>query len=280
MSNVINDLQKIELKILEEFINVCRNLNLNYFVIGGTLLGAVRHNGFIPWDDDIDIGMPRNDYEVFIMAGQKHLNNKYFIQTVNTDSEYLNGFAKLRDCDTTLIETSAKNRKINHGVYIDIFPLDGIPFSKLERKVKKTLITIYQTKLSSFYYKKGIAEANLKSFIIEGLSKFITSDKTSYDILTKIREIALKDNFEESLIVGNYFGAWGEKEFFSKDVYGKGTTLRFEHLEVKAPEKYDQYLKQVYGDYMRLPPIEKQKSHHDIYILDLEKTYLKYIKHK
>jgi len=274
----IKDLQRVELNMLEAFIHVCQQLKLNYFVIGGTLLGAVRHEGFIPWDDDIDIGMSRNDYKIFLKEGQKYFNSKYFIQTIDTDSEYLMGFSKIRDCSTTMIESSVKERKINHGVYIDVFPLDGVSNSKLLEKARKILLSLYQIKINSFFYKEQkVDKIKFKSKYAEKISNLITIRKTSKDILYEINKIASKYDFDESLVVGNYFGAWGEKEFYPKEYLGKGTILKFEHLEVKTPENYDLYLNQVYGDYMQLPPIEKQKSHHGIEIIDLNSAYTNYI---
>ena len=124
-SKTFLELKKIELEMFKYYLAICEKHDLKYFLIGGTLLGAVRHKGFIPWDDDIDIGMPRPDYEKFLLVAQKELPEHIFLQTHNTDIEYPNCFAKLRNSDTTFIETSCKKLKINHGIYIDIFPLDG-----------------------------------------------------------------------------------------------------------------------------------------------------------
>lgn len=158
MSTIDMDkLKKCEVEILKEFLFACKVLNLQYYVIGGTLLGTVRHKGFIPWDDDIDVGMPRQDYNVFVREGQKHMNSRFFVQTHESDPEYLNGFAKVRDSGTTFIETSAKNAKINHGIYIDVFPLDDYDMSKnrgfqlrkrfIEERIRMESIPISQVPL-------------------------------------------------------------------------------------------------------------------------------------
>ena len=126
-SEQTNRIKEIEIEIFKSFISVCEHLNLTYYVLDGTLLGAVRHKGFIPWDDDIDVGMPREDYEVFLREGQALLPEEYFIQTFDSDPEYLANYAKIRNNNTTFVETSVRHRKINHGVFIDVFPLDYCP---------------------------------------------------------------------------------------------------------------------------------------------------------
>ena len=138
----MNDLQKCQLNILKDFIKVCEKNNLRYYLVSGTCLGAVRHQGFIPWDDDIDVGMPREDYNKLITL-QKDFNERYFIQTYKTDKKYLYNFAKIRDSETTYIENNFMTTQINHGVWLDVFPLDGFSYEyedseKFEKLVKKT----------------------------------------------------------------------------------------------------------------------------------------------
>jgi lipopolysaccharide cholinephosphotransferase len=122
----MNELQKKQLEILKEFDRVCRENNLTYFANGGTCIGAIRHNGFIPWDDDVDVMMPREDYEKLLKLQNPWSDSKYFLQTFRTDKHYVLNFAKLRDSSTTYLESLFYNIRQNHGVWIDIFPLDGI----------------------------------------------------------------------------------------------------------------------------------------------------------
>ena len=134
----LEKLKRIELNILQEYIKACEILGLNYCLIGGTLLGAIRHKGFIPWDDDIDVAMPRKDYEVFIREAQKVLPNNLFVQSFLSDSHLPYNFCKVRDNNTTFIETATQKRKIHHGVFIDVFPLDNYPEDKeLSQKIQK-----------------------------------------------------------------------------------------------------------------------------------------------
>lgn len=130
----MNDLQKVEFDIFLEFDFVCRKLNLNYFLVSGTALGAVRHGGIIPWDDDLDVAMFRDDYNKFMELAPRMLPNKLFLQNYKTDKNYPFVFAKLRNKQTAFIETALRNFDMNHGIYIDIFPLDGYPEKKCEQK--------------------------------------------------------------------------------------------------------------------------------------------------
>ena len=128
-------IKEIELEIFKVFLDIANKLDIKYYLIGGTLLGAVRHKGFIPWDDDIDVGLPRKDYEKFIAEAQKYLPDYYFLQTYETDPEYPLSFAKIRDSRTTYLETALNNKKINHGVFFDIFPLDFYPENEKDQDI-------------------------------------------------------------------------------------------------------------------------------------------------
>ena len=128
----MTDLQQVEFKLLQAVDIVCKQLNIKYYLICGSALGAVKYSGFIPWDDDLDIGMLRSDYEVFVEMAQELLPNSYFLQNYRTDPAFPQIFSKVRDSNTTYIEKSAAKLSINHGVYIDVFPLDGYPKTPFE----------------------------------------------------------------------------------------------------------------------------------------------------
>ena len=179
-------LQLVELDILKEFIRVCNELNVKYFLDSGTLLGCIRHGGFIPWDDDIDVSMPREDYEIFLKEGQKLLKNKYFLQTYKTDPEYTMGFAKIRNSETTFIESSVKNLKINHGVYIDIFPLDGYnDKNKIRNFLNKKAFVLYNLQINKKYDFKIIHKNNIKGKLALILSNLLYGRKNVPSLLEK-----------------------------------------------------------------------------------------------
>ena len=266
-------LKVIELEMLKQFVAVCGKLNLKYYLLAGTLLGAVRHKGFIPWDDDIDVGMPRADYEIFIKEAQQYLEDKYFVQTFHTDPEFPANFCKIRNSETTFVETSVKNCKINHGVYIDIFPLDVYPYCKRQHKcfqLKKTLLNVRVAEV--FFLPKQKRKKTIKSFIAKSVTIFLTPLKA-----IKMRE-KMYTKYKDGAFLVNHSGAWGIKEITPKDWYGEGVDLEFEGLRVKAPTKWHEWLTQVYGNYMEFPPVEKRIGHHYTEIVDLEKSYLEYYK--
>lgn len=264
----LQGLKAVELEILKEFLRVCEILNLNFYVLGGTLLGSVRHKGFIPWDDDIDIGIPREDYEKFISFGQAHLPENLFIQTFVTDLNYPANFAKIRNSNTTFVETSVRNCDMNHGIYIDIFPLDYYPDRNVFGfELKKLLLTL---RISTVFTK---TKMKLKTRIVRGIACVLYP---SHKKALEKREKLFKSVKRSNLIVNNC-GAWGKKEIVPAEWYAEGCALEFEGLTVKGPKEYDKWLTQVYGAYMQFPPEEKRVAHHYADVIDLKKPYTEYI---
>ncbi len=264
----IEKLKKIELNMLLVFLKICQKYNLTYYLIGGTCLGAVRHQGFIPWDDDIDVGMPRKDYERFLTIAGNELPENIFLQTGKSDPNYPMNFAKLRDSATTFIETSVKDIKMNHGCYLDIFPLDVHKPSRRFEFLNK----IYLSRIDIEF--KNYKQQRLKNRIIRIVVKiFIPNYRTARNRRDSLLSRYKDDNCD---MVANYCGAWGKKEICPKEWFGDGRKMNFEGIEVIVPEKYELYLRQLYGNYMELPPVEKRISHHYCEIIDLNNTYEKY----
>lgn len=266
----LRKLQDVELKMLVEFIKICDRHNLRYFVIGGTCLGAVRHSGFIPWDDDIDIGMPRKDYTKFQCIAPNELPEYLFVQHFKSESGFLLTYSKIRNSNTTFIEETVADLNINHGVYIDIFPLDGVPNCQIKYRIHELLVRLLANalwinqKLSKpRWYTKVIMRLIITWYSPSDVHKMITSRLKKYC-------------FDDSRLVSNYFGAYGAREVVPKDYFGEGCKLKFEGISVNAPSIYDKYLTNIYGDYMKLPPKDKQVSHHETQVIDLAKSYVEY----
>lgn len=267
----VAELKQIETDILRRFVEICGRLNLRYYLLGGTLLGAVRHQGFIPWDDDIDVGMLREDYEIFLEHGQVLLPDNLFIQTIWTDSGYLNCFAKIRNSNTAFIETAAAKRKMNHGVFIDIFPLDHYPQNIQQQKKIDAQKRIYTQRINSLYVSKH--SLSIRGMLINALLKV---RYPSYRSVLRKRDAMYKAE-ASGVLIANHGGAWGKKEIVPADWYGEGVEVNFEGMKVMAPTQYDKWLTQVYGDYMQLPPVEKRVGHHYVDVIDLHKSYKEYM---
>lgn len=265
-------IKQIELDMLLVFDQVCRKLNLVYFLAEGTLLGAIRHQGFIPWDDDIDVCMMRADYERFLLVGQQYLPKNIFVQTIDTDKEYSLNFCKLRNSDTTFIETLSQKQNINHGIYIDIFPIDYYPdksFKAALFELKKKFLT-YRI-ADAFYYEDGLHYSKAGKLLHSISRMLFPSIRTAL-----IKRDQLFKSIRDSSLVCNLGSAWGKKEIMPCKVYSDSMDVKFEGYTLKAPLEADQYLRNLYGDYMTLPPVEKRIGHHDAIVIDTERPYFEY----
>ncbi len=265
----LNRMHLLHLDILKEFIRICNKYELRYFLLGGSCLGTVRHQGFIPWDDDIDVGMPRPDYERFMEIAQNELPEYYFLQNSKTDPDYPLCFAKIRDSRTTFIERSVSHLNINHGIYFDIFPLDGLSNGLLFELRYKFYYLNLQKAYNISDYRRGISRILYKI-----IASFIPDYRKARDKLTKLVK---RCNYDESETVTNYFGAWGKKERHPRKCFGEGSKGSFEGIEVSIPADPDFYCRGLYGDYMKLPPKDRRVSHHNCTVLDLEHSYKEHI---
>lgn len=254
----ISRLKGIELGILKSFISVCDRLNLVYFAVGGTLLGTIRHKGFIPWDDDIDVAMPRKDYDIFIAKAQALLPDDLFLQNIYTEKNWFSNYAKIRKNNTLFVESSIKERKINHGVFIDVFPLDYYPEDRLKQLIVDTKLRIINRRLSDGYIKDHKENTSVQARIVKTVTRMLWPDlkKVSY-----MKE-KLITTVPESKYVIVYCGAWGKREIAKRKWFDKIIKKQFEDININVPKKYNKYLNRVYGDYMKLPPIEERKGHH------------------
>lgn len=254
-------IQAIDLETFKKFKIVCESHNLRYIALGGTMLGAVRHNGFIPWDDDIDIGMPRKDYELFINKIYKELPDNYQIRNYKTDINYRYYITRILDLRHPIVETRNKNIEANTYVSIDIFPLDGLPSNYLVRKFHEFKIMLHRAKMSLAYFNtidQNRKRNNGEKFLISILTRIPV-----YKIFNpqkekgKIDKLLQKYDFDKSSYFCNLMGAYRTKEVFPKSYYGKIKEYDFENTKINGVEKYDSYLKDMYGDYMSIPNSEE-----------------------
>lgn len=269
----MTELQQSLLNIFEWFHNFCEKEKLTYFAVGGTALGAVRHNGFIPWDDDIDVAMPRKDYERFLeMTKNTNKFKPYVVESPSEKKDFVYPYSKIYDTTTTLIENTCYHTK--RGIYIDVFPIDGMGNTMEESiknfKVVKKEINLLCTRVCALrgtrkWYK------NAAILLARCVPDCILS---SLKIIKKIDRLSKRYDYDKCDFVANICGNWGEKEIMEKKWVGKRKLLKFEELNIYVPENYDAYLSRMYGDYMQLPPEEKRCTHHDFLFLDLNKSYL------
>lgn len=272
-------LKQCELALLLAFKTVCEQLDLTYYLVEGSLLGAVRHQGFIPWDDDIDVAMPRCDYERFLREAQALLPSYYFVQSLDSEPAFHANFAKLRDSRTTFIESSVRNRPINHGVYIDIFPLDFVPQNHLVRAMVSfadrlcTLRVAQVFTLPQQLQPQRTLTKRIKHRIGNSCARILLP--TLRQALIVQKHLYTVSKHGENLI--SYCSTWKGRESMPAEWYGKGTELTFEGITMPVPAQYDRWLTQVYGDYRTLPPVEQRISHHDTECIDLERPYTTYV---
>ena len=253
----LKKLHDVELEILKEFIRICNKHNLKYFAVGGTLIGTIRHKGFIPWDDDIDIGMPREDYDKFIKISEKELNKKYFIQVGYDYKNSWAPFTKIRKKNTLADEENITHINYPKGIFIDIFPFDNINTNNgILFKIKCNIIV---TITDAIYYKWGIKKIN--EIRRKTLCRFFSLFSNKY--LKRIQNKLMKSkNKKDTKYLVSYCGSYTmQKETQLKELFFPLQTKKFEDIDILVPNKYDTYLTNIYGDYMKLPPKEKRENH-------------------
>ena len=249
---VLNKLKEKELDILKEVDRVCKKNNIKYFIMYGTLLGAVRHQGFIPWDDDIDICMLRSDYEKFLEIASKELDEKFFVDYEKTNKKYYLPFAKVRNKNTQVFEEASKKYDGHKGIWIDIFPYDYKKKNSYNiiDKIKFKIFHVFHVSLVKKSLKKEYSKK--VSFVANFLSyKFIFRWKKILSIHKKrekyVLHYGLEKIYETPIIAVN--------DIFPLKKY------KFEDCEFYGPKNADKILTDTYGDYMQLPPVEKRITH-------------------
>lgn len=268
-------LKQCQLAILKAFAEVCDKLGLTYFLEGGTLLGSVRHGGFIPWDDDIDVIMLRTDYERFCADGQALLPEYYFLQTIYTDPEYTANFAKIRDSRTTYIETTLAKKHINHGVYIDILVLDFYPQQQRRKAFLEFRWNIMKARQSIDYYRpnEGWTAKRVARTVLGNLARVF------YPSVSKMirKRVSMIQSVPEGAFVCNYSSVYGRKAIQPAEWYAETCELEFEGERFTAPKMWHEVLTHFYGDYMTPPPPEQQVGHHYALAVDTERPYTEYV---
>ncbi|MDE5722538.1 MAG: LicD family protein [Clostridia bacterium] len=257
---ILDQMHGLHLILADEVKRICDKHNIKYFMIAGTLLGAVRHKGFIPWDDDMDFGMLRQDYEKFISVCEFEIDeSKFYLQTDKKDKFYTFNFAKLRLCGTRVLEGFSSKVNTNQGIYIDIFPIDNVPDSKIAAYFQFKRFWFYRSLL---WVKCGYGSDAVKKKNSFRVAKFISKffsikylKKRKLKIITKY-----KNKMTKKVVTSD--GSYGlNKETLDRTWVDTLKEYAFEDRQYPGVADYNAYLSYFYGDYMQLPP-ENDRNHH------------------
>lgn len=260
--------QKIQLEMAKDIKRVCEENEIPYFMYRGTFLGAVRHKGVIPWDDDMDFGMLRKDYEKFCRIANEKLSEQYCFQNWHTDENYALPFGKVRKRGTVFVEAKCA-RLPENGIYIDIYPLDYAPADPHQRKVlAKKLLHLFRVKLMKCRYtpwmeeNKIIWKKRIGYLLYQFVALFFSQQALRRCYEKLVLEVPEGDTlYEQSALPIAYY--------FEKAWCAELKEYAYEDTSFSGPENYDAFLSSLYGDYMELPPADKRENRHQIKELDL-----------
>ena len=258
-------LQGIELENLRMLMEICEKNHLRYYLIGGSLLGAMRHRGFIPWDDDIDVGLPRPDYNRFVQIAKDYLPAHMDIKTMTSDPNYKCYFTRLINNKKKIYWDHGQYTAVI-GVWMDVFPLDGLPGNPLLRKLQ-----VFRVKLNKALYKftqidyvstnrtnRPFSERVLIRYAqITRIGRLMNADKR----LKKLDRALQRYDYDTSAYAWNFSGCYGKREIVPHIQLGGSRTTEFEGMQASIPEAAEDYLTSIYGNYMKLPPEDQRKSH-------------------
>lgn len=268
--NTLGELQSIEDHILKQIHSYCMKNNIQYFLGYGSLLGAVRHQGFIPWDDDIDILMPRPDYEKFLqLSKEKEISKTIKVISIHTDKDYYLPFAKVIDRRTELIEENIRFKK-KIGVFVDVFPIDGLPDNTIKKMIYIMIMKLYQYILQLSSCECVKSKNKVKKIIGKIVKPFfklinlISPILTPRCLITRMEKLVSKYSYSKANNVGVIVWGHGKKEVMKKSVFKETKRVVFNGDFYNAPVGYNQYLERIYGNYMALPPKEERVAKHQL----------------
>ena len=261
----LHRLQATQMEILEILDGICTAQGIPFFLSSGTCLGAMRHGGMIPWDDDIDVNLHREDYDRLMELLPELLPDGYTLQTPETDPEYMYLFAKIRKSGTAFVQEALRDIPMHHGIYIDLFPVDGAPRGFLARQIHR---------MSLFFLKRVSIGHILPRQVERRTYRFL------YFFYTRKKFLKLYDRCcrrYDSRVTGVSLNATSDyayrRESVPREVYGKGTRVPFGRLSLPVPQDTERYLTTMYGDWRTPPPEADRLSQHAPWKIDFEHEY-------
>lgn len=256
--SVLNQIHRLDLIIADELKRICEKNNLRYFMFYGTLLGAIRHGGFIPWDDDMDFGMPREDFEKFIQVCERDLDKeKFYLQTDRKEKKWPFNFVKIRLNNTYVEEEFTVGTVGHHGIYIDILPIDNISDNRIVAEIQYKLFWFFRNVL---WLKCGYGSENTKKQWYFKLSRVFPLSIKQLKYF-KHKSITLSNKKNTKYVVTSDAPYGLKKDTIKAKWIQSISNYKFEDRIYPGIADYDEYLKYIYGDYMKLPPVEKRNHH-------------------
>lgn len=256
----LHKLHRVILIIADEIKRVCEKNNIQYSLDGGSLIGAVRHKGFIPWDDDLDVDMTREDYEKFISVCQTDLGEAFSLLTWENDPEYPKGFCKILLKDTKVVEKECVNTRYKQGIYVDIFPWDNVPKNRCLEKIQQFRIYYYK-KILHMHSNCDVPHGSgmLKKAVF-GLIKICSKLYTHEKLVKNFTKELMR--YDKSAYVSCMVGVYGYKRTkISSEIFSEYISMQFEDRTYDTIKEYHQLLTKIYGDYMKIPPVEERRIH-------------------
>lgn len=271
----LQEINKVQIGILNAVSEVCRKLGIKFFMVHGSLLGTIRNQKFVPDDDDIDIALLRKDYNLFMQEAPKMLEKQFFVQTHNTDCEYPLAFGKVRDNRTTYVVQGARNIHMNHGIYIDVFPIDNCRKKGFKSKIVELKYKLLSMRIATVF---DLTCEAAKKKVVRFITKIIFP---SYSAAIRSREKLLQYDKQSGFV--RMTGGKAAEQYMPSSWFETAIESAFENVAVCIPTEYDKYLTKIYGEYSSRTLIENKISDSDnieinACIVDTDKSYVQYCK--